>query len=116
MFHTGGREAVEGLEHMEVGFAALRADQRRDRGIARAQPRIEIDEFLLRLDRNALPAALVEKERHVVRDRVAGADINVGALALSAEGQPQMRVLHVLRVGKVHGYSRVDVLLKLSKA
>src|SRR5262249_39391293 len=93
MLHAGGRETMESLEHVEVGYATLRADYGGDRGITRPQPRIKIDEFLLRLDGDALPAALVEKERHVVRDRVPGADVDVGAIVLSAEGEPQMRVL-----------------------
>ena len=106
---------MEGLEHMEVGFAALRADQGRNHGITRAQPRVEIDELLLRLDGDALPAALVEKERHIVRDWVAGADVDVGTSVPAAEGEPEVRVFHVLRVGKIHGYSRTVTPTKLSK-
>jgi hypothetical protein len=116
MFHVGGREPVKGLEYMEVRFAAPRADHGRDGGIARAQPRVEIDKLLLRLDRDALPAALVEEELDIVSVRVAGADNNVGTIAPSAEGEPEVDVFHVLRVGKLHGYSSAVRFAKLSRA
>ena len=60
---------------MEVGFAALRADEGGDCGITRPQPCVEIDELLLRLDGDTLPATFVEKERDIIRDRVAGTDV-----------------------------------------
>jgi hypothetical protein len=108
MFHVGGREAVEGLDHMEVGLAALRADQGRDRDVAGPQPRIEIDQLLLRLDGDALPAALVEKERDIVRDRMAGADVDVGTMMPLSESNREVGVLHILRIGEVHA---VDPLI-----
>ena len=75
---------------MEVGLAALRADQGRDRDVAGPQPRIEIDELLLRLDGDALPAALVEIERDIVRDRMAGADVDVGTMMPLSESNREV--------------------------
>jgi hypothetical protein len=110
MIHVGGREAVEGLEHMEVGFAALRADQRGRQRITRAQPRVEIDEFLC--GSTATPCQpRSEEERHVVRDRMAGADVDVGTCVPAAE-RARDACLHVLCVGKIHGYSRTVVPAK----
>src|SRR5262249_44733645 len=64
--------------------------------------RVERGKLWLRLDTDAGPATLIEPERHVVGDRMAGADIDIEAGALRAERLPQMIILKVLRVGEVH--------------
>jgi hypothetical protein len=58
----------------------------------------------LEVDRKhkTLPSALIEKEGYIVCDRMAGPNIDIGTIPLPPESKPQMIVLHVLRVRKIH--------------
>jgi hypothetical protein len=69
----GGGKSVKPVDHMKVDLAVLATDKPADRGVARAQSCVKISEFGLRLDHDAAPPALIEPERHVVGDRMAGA-------------------------------------------
>jgi hypothetical protein len=75
------------------------SDQATNREIARAQPLIQRRKFRLRLDDYALPAALIEPERHVVGNRMPCTDIDIGSSGLSREGKREMIVLEILCVG-----------------
>src|SRR5262249_13539431 len=99
---AGGGEAMQAFDDMKIGLAAFAPDQAADTCVARSQPSIERRQFGLRLDDDPAPAALVEPERHVVRDRVPGADIDVGAGLLSREGERKVIVLEALRIRQVY--------------
>ena len=87
---------MQTIDHMEVDFAAVSSDQAANREIARTQPLVQRHKFRLRLDDNALPAALIEPERHVVGDRMPCTDIDIGPGGLSREGKREMIVLEIL--------------------
>jgi len=60
---------------MEVDFAAPCADHGGDRGITRPQPRIEIDELLLRLDGDVLGSLdEVSRQHRPLVDAIAAGD------------------------------------------
>ena len=84
---------MQTVDPMEVDFAAMSSDQATNRKIARAQPLVQRHEFRLRLDDDALPAAFIEPERHVVGNRMPGTDIDIGPSGLSREGKREMIVL-----------------------
>ncbi len=98
LFERGGK-TVQALDQEKIAFAIGAPDQRLDHTIARAQPRIKRRERRLRLDHKALPAALVEPERNIVGDRMPGADIDVAPARLAREGEREVIVLEILRVG-----------------
>src|ERR1700722_18259428 len=87
---------------MEIDLAGGAADDAADRRVARAQAGVQGGEFRLRLDHDAAPAPFVEPERDIVGARVAAADVDIGSCLLSGEGEGEMIVLEVLRVGKLH--------------
>ena len=87
---------MQTIDHVEVSFAALSSDQAAYRDITRTQPPVERGKFGLRLDYNALPSALVEPERHIVRDRMSRADIDIRTGRLSREGKGEMIILEIL--------------------
>jgi hypothetical protein len=102
VFIDSGRESVELLKDVKVSQTGPTPDQSADAAVARSQSAEKIEEIALRLDDNALPAAFVEPERNVIGDRVSAADIDIRTGTLAREGEPQMIVFHVLRVGEVH--------------
>ena len=53
---------MQTIDHMEVDFAAMTSDQATNREIAWTQPLVQRRKFRLRLDYNAVPAALIEPE------------------------------------------------------
>ena len=87
---------MQTLNHMEVGFAAVTSDQATNRKVARTQPLVQRHKVRLRLDYNALPAAFIEPERHVVGNRVPCTDIDIGPSRLSRKGKREMIVLEIL--------------------
>ena len=87
---------MQTVDQMEVDFAAVTSDQAANREIARTQPLVQCRKFRLRLDYNALPAALVEPERDVIGNRMPCTDINIGPGGLSRKGQREMIVLEIL--------------------
>ena len=99
---------MQTFHRVEVDFAAVASDQATNRQIAWPQPLIQRRKFGLRLHDDAAPAALVEPEGHIVRDRMPGADIDIGPGGLSREGKRQVIVLEILCVGEVHSRSRLS--------
>ena len=87
---------MQTFDHMEVDFAAVTSDQATNREIARTQPLVQRLKFRLRLDDDAVPAALIEPEGHVVGNRMPCADIDIGPSGLSREGKREMIVLEIL--------------------
>ena len=85
MLFDGGGKAVQALDDIEIGLAALATDQAADDRVARAQAGVECSQLCLRLDHHPFPAALVEPERHIVGHGMTGADVEVGAGLLPGE-------------------------------
>ena len=81
----------------------LGADQHGCRDVVRAQVLIERAEPLLRLDHDPAPALQIEVKRHVVGDRVPGADVDIEPVRLPVEDLGEVVVLEVLGVREVHG-------------
>jgi hypothetical protein len=78
------------------------SDKSTHRQIARAGMTVESVQTVLRLDHDPAPAGEVEVERHVVGHRVTAADVDIEPIALVREGERQVVVLEVLRVGELH--------------
>src|SRR4051794_34302630 len=97
-----GRKPVQTLNDMEIDLAAFASHQPRDDRVTRPQSRIQASQLRLRLDDDAAPAALIEPEGNIVRDRMPAADIDVEARLLAGESERQMIVLEVLRIGQLH--------------
>ena len=95
-----GREAVEFALKIECRFARRVADKHLMQAIARPHRAAERGERRVRLDRDAAPAREIERERDVVVDRMAGADVDVEAGRLPVEAAPEMEILEALRVGE----------------
>ena len=70
--------------------------------IVRSYWAIESCQISLWFGHDAFPAALVEPERDIVGNRVAGSDVNIEAGLLSLEGQRQMVVFQILRIRQRH--------------
>ena len=94
-----GREPVKILDQIIGRLAGLFADQRLDADIARPHRLAQLREPGIGLDRDAAPAAQIERKRDVVVDRMAGADVDVEAAGLLAERAQQVHVLVALGVG-----------------
>ena len=101
----GGGEAVQLVDHVELGLALGAAGEAAHRVVARAHMRVDVGERLLRLHDQPAPALEVEPERDVVGHRMAAADIHVGARRLAGEHEIEMVVLEVLRIGKLHHFA-----------
>ena len=101
MLHRG-RQAVQAIDHVEIDLAGRASDDAANGHVARAQAGVKGGEFRLRLDDDAAPTPLIEPERDIVGDRVAAADVDIGPALLSGEGEGEVIVLEVLRVGKLH--------------
>ena len=89
------------------GFAGGSADERLDVTVARAHRPCQACEPGIGLDRHAVPSLQVEGERGVVVNRMAGADVEIKAVALLAEAAHQIKVFVALGVGDErhgHGY------------
>jgi hypothetical protein len=103
VFDHGG-EAVEFVHQVERGLARPRADERFNVMIARPHRPGEPREPGIGLDRDAAPSLKIEGERGVVVDGVAGADINVEAVAARAEAAHEVEVLETLGVRDQSGH------------
>src|SRR5258707_12982864 len=80
-----GREAVEVVHEIKDGLAHRGADESLDVSIARTNRSAQTRERWIRLDRYALPALEIERERRVVINRVPGSDVDVESVAAGSE-------------------------------
>ncbi len=89
---------MQPIDEVKIALAAGSSEQSANHHVARAQPVVERSQVRLRFDDDPSPAALVEPERHVVSDRMAGADVDIDAGILACEREREMVVLEILRV------------------
>ena len=96
---------MQRVDDMELGLPVGAAGQAAHGVVARAHMRVDVGQRLLRLHHQPAPALQVEPERHVVRHRMAAADIHIGAAVLPGKHQVEVVVLQVLRIGDVHHFA-----------
>ena len=87
------------VHQIEGRLAGGGADQRLDMAVARPHGTRELRKPGIGLDRDAAPALEIEAEGDVVVDRMAGADVDVEAVAALAETAHQIEVFVALGVG-----------------
>src|SRR4249919_31871 len=116
-FDHGG-ETMKILHQIEGRLARGGADQPLDMVVARAHGARKLRKPWIGLDRNAAPAPEIEAEGDVVVDRMAGADVDVEAIAALAESAHQIEVFVALGVGDERHAQNVlfDQLMQPSSA
>ena len=94
-----GREAVELVDDVERRLALFGADHRLKHPVARTHGPPKARKRRVGLDRDAAPALQIERERDVVENRMAGADVDVEPIGAIAEAPHQIEVFEALRIG-----------------
>src|SRR5262245_19507630 len=94
-----GREAMEVVHEIKGGLAHRRADKSLDVAIARPHRSGETRQPGIGLDRDAVPALEIERERRVVVDGVTGSDVDVEPLPVASEAAHEVQILKALRIG-----------------
>src|SRR6476661_3070116 len=85
MAFNHGREAVKILDQIKHGLADACAEERLDVAISRPDRSAQRRESGIGLDRDAVPALEIERERSVVVNRVPRSNIDIEAIAAAAE-------------------------------
>ena len=92
---------------IESCFARRRADEGLEMPIARSHRPAQAREPGIRFNGDAAPSLEIERERHVVVDRVAGADVDIEPFSAAAEAAHEVKVLEPLGIGNGPGRGHV---------
>src|SRR5262245_64307772 len=99
MVFDHGREAVEVVHEIKGGLTHRRAGESLDVAIGRPHRSGETRQPGIGLDRDAVPALEIERERRVVVDRVSGTDVDVEPVAAGSKAAHEVQILEALRIG-----------------